>query len=186
MQDIEGGSLYLRLSTRVIAQPDREMTPELENDILKGAYWQIPPDNDTELVIAYCGPVAPEVLEAYNLLVDEVPGLGILAIPSSDRLYHDWQRSMGLRGQGCGDGNNHLSKLLKRLNPRAGLVTVQDGHPASLSWIGSATGRKVYPLGVADFGQSGDLPDLYRTYRIDSDAIVDMAASACIDIAGSG
>jgi pyruvate dehydrogenase E1 component len=76
--------------------------------------------------------------------------------------------------------------MLSRLSPHAGLVTVQDGHPASLSWIGSASGRRVYPLGVAGFGQSGDLPDLYRTYGIDAEAIIDMAASACVDAARAG
>jgi len=70
--------------------------------------------------------------------------------------------------------------LLSRLDTRAGLVTVQDGHPANLSWIGSATGRRLYPLGVTNFGQSGDLPDLYRVYGIDTDAIIDMAAKACV------
>jgi len=35
-------------------------------------------------------------------------------------------------------------------------------------------------LGVDAFGQSGDLQDLYRHYGIDSDAILDAAARACI------
>jgi pyruvate dehydrogenase E1 component len=29
---------------------------------------------------------------------------------------------------------------------------------------------------VDRFGQTGDLPDLYQTYRLDADAIVDAAA----------
>ena len=183
MQADDGGSVYLRLSTRVIHQPVREMTPNLEADVLKGAYWQIEPTSDSDLALVYCGPVAPEVLQAHAALSEEIPGLGVLAITSWDRLYHDWQGSMGRRSAGTGDGSCHLASLLERLNPRAGLVTVQDGHPASLSWIGSATGRRLYPLGVAEFGQSGDLPDLYRTYRIDAEAIIDMAASACVDAA---
>jgi pyruvate dehydrogenase E1 component len=69
------------------------------------------------------------------------------------------------------------------LDKKATLITVQDGHPASLSWIGSTTGRKVYSLGVTDFGQSGNLHDLYSTYKIGTDAIIEMAAKASIDLA---
>jgi pyruvate dehydrogenase E1 component len=47
--------------------------------------------------------------------------------------------------------------------------------------LGSATGRPVYPLGVDRFGQSGDIPDLYRTHQIDAEAILDRVALACTD-----
>ena len=61
------------------------------------------------------------------------------------------------------------------------LVTVIDGHPATL-WPGSAAccGHRVQALGVEHFGQSGDMPDLYRLYRIDEDAILDAVAAACL------
>ena len=36
-------------------------------------------------------------------------------------------------------------------------------------------------LGVDRFGQTGDLQDLYRTYRLDADAIVDAAAELFLD-----
>src|SRR6201995_1828723 len=35
----EGGSVYLRLSTRTIEQPQRIMTPDLQKGITEGAYW---------------------------------------------------------------------------------------------------------------------------------------------------
>ncbi len=55
------------------------------------------------------------------------------------------------------------------------IVTVSDSHPATLSWLGSVARHAVIPLGVDQFGQSGDLPDLYRYYGLDQDAIVDAA-----------
>jgi pyruvate dehydrogenase E1 component len=55
-------------------------------------------------------------------------------------------------------------------------VTVIDGAPSTLSWLGGVRGMRVSPLGVDRFGQTGDLPDLYRTYRLDVDAIVEAAA----------
>ena len=74
-----------------------------------------------------------------------------------------------------------LEQLLAPLAGDAALVTVLDGHPATLAWLGSASGRRVYPLGVDRFGQSGDIPDLYRTHRIDAEAILDRIALACTE-----
>jgi pyruvate dehydrogenase E1 component len=69
---------------------------------------------------------------------------------------------------------------LVRLQPGAALVTVGDFHPATLSWLGAVAGTTIVPLGVDHFGQSGDIPGLYRAYGIDSDAILDAAARACL------
>ena len=44
-------------------------------------------------LLVYSGAVVPEVIEAYEQLKEEIPELGIMAITSYDRLYHDWQRS---------------------------------------------------------------------------------------------
>jgi pyruvate dehydrogenase E1 component len=57
---------------------------------------------------------------------------------------------------------------------------VIDGHPATLAWLGGVCGHRVQALGVEHFGQSGDLTDLYRVYRIDEDAILDAVAAACL------
>ena len=59
-------------------------------------------------------------------------------------------------------------------------MTVGNFHPATFSWLGAIAGNTIVPLGVDRFGQSGDIPDLYRTYGIDSDAILDAAARACL------
>ncbi len=186
MQADDGGSVYLRLSTRVIDQPKREMTPELEAGILRGAYWYIPPAAGEKLTLVYSGPVAPEVMDVHAALEEEVPGIGVLAVTSYDRLYTDWRNSLARPANGAGHRGSHIESLLSALGPGAGLVTVLDGHPASLSWLGSVAGSRVYPLGISDFGQSGDLPDIYRTYRVDADAILDMAARACVDVMQTG
>jgi hypothetical protein len=49
-----------------------------------------------------------------------------------------------------------------------------------LSWLGVVAGNPIVPLGVDRFGQSGDIPDLYRAYGIDTEAILDDAARACL------
>ena len=73
---------------------------------------------------------------------------------------------------GCGDDTIPGTALLAPLAPSATLVTVLDGHPLTLSWLGSVKGHPVAPLGVDRFGQCGTVPGLYREYGIDADAIV--------------
>ena len=55
-----------------------------------------------------------------------------------------------------------------------------DGHPATLCWLGAVRGQKVHALGVERFGQAGDIPDLYRAYGLDAEAILDAVAAACL------
>ena len=43
MQAPDGHSLYLRLSTRTLAQPERELGRELGAAVIAGAYWAVPP-----------------------------------------------------------------------------------------------------------------------------------------------
>ena len=49
-----------------------------------------------------------------------------------------------------------------------------------MSWLGAVRGQRVVPLGVDHFGQSGDIPDLYREYGLDVDAILDACAQALL------
>jgi pyruvate dehydrogenase E1 component len=56
-------------------------------------------------------------------------------------------------------------------------VTVIDGHPTTLSWLGAVHGHRVQALGVEHFGQTGTIADLYAHYRIDQDAIIEAALS---------
>ena len=47
-------------------------------------------------------------------------------------------------------------------------------------WLRAVRGRRVVPLGVDRFGQSGEIPDLYREYGLDADAILDACAQALL------
>ncbi len=60
-------------------------------------------------------------------------------------------------------------------------MTIIDGSPSALSWIGGVRGMRVSPLGTERFGQTGDLPDLYRIYRLDTEAIIDAAAELFLE-----
>jgi pyruvate dehydrogenase E1 component len=174
LQEVDGGSVYLRLSTRPLEQPKR-LIGDLAADIVAGGYWLKPPEHGAELAIVYCGAVAPEALAAHAMLLEDIPGAGLLAITSADRLHDDWLAATR-RG-----ARSHIGELLAPLAADAALITIIDGHPATLSWLGAVAPHRTYPLGVEHFGQSGDLPDLYRVYGLDADAILDAAARACLE-----
>jgi pyruvate dehydrogenase E1 component len=184
LQDDDGGSVYLRLSTRPVAQPEREMTPELAQAVLDGAYWLVPPGPGAELAIVACGAVLPDAIEAHRQILEDIPGAGLLVVTSPDRLHHGWLGRQRING-GSGPAS-HVERILADLDLRAGLVTVLDGHPATLSWLGAVAGHSVMPLGVESFGQSGDIGDLYRVYGLDADAIVGAAARLCVRLSVRG
>jgi pyruvate dehydrogenase E1 component len=171
----DGGSVYLRLTTRAIAQP-RRTDHGWKADALKGGYWLREPGPGAEAAIVYTGAIAPEAIAAWEMLSEDLPGLGLLAITSADLLHRDWSESRAARWQGRGRSKSHVETLLDRLPAHAGLVTVLDGSPAALSWLGGVRGMRVSPLGVDRFGQTGDLPDQYRIHRLDAEAIADAAA----------
>ena len=182
MQADKAGSVYLRLTTRVIAQPVREDS-DWEADALNGGYWLRRPAPGAEAAIVFTGVVAPEALAAWEFLSEDLPGLGLLNVTSPDLLHRGWSARRAARWSDAGgaSGRNapgycHAETLLSALAPGAGLITVLDGAPATLSWLGGVKGMRVSPLGTDRFGQTGDQPDLYRAYRLDSDAIIDAAA----------
>jgi pyruvate dehydrogenase E1 component len=175
LRDQTGGSVYLRLTTRSIDQPKRPMTPELAADIVNGGYWLRPPGPNCELVVAYTGAVAPEAIEAVGLLGEDRRDVGLLAITSADRLNAGWHAAERARQRGAATARSHIERLLATVSRDCGLVTVLDGHPATLAWLGGIYGQRVKPLGVEHFGQSGSIQDLYRHHGIDAASIVHAA-----------
>jgi pyruvate dehydrogenase E1 component len=170
LQQTDGGSVYLRLSTCKVEQPDRTITPELKQSILEGGYWLVPPSRETTHAIVAMGAVVAESIAAQQELTRQGLVGALLIVTSPDRLGHDW----------CSPHNRsrtasavqHLQELFADLPPHTPLVTVVDGHPLSLAWLGSATGCRVVPLGVSKFGMSGYLSEVYREHQLDSASIV--------------
>ncbi len=181
IQAEDGESIYLRLTTRAIAQVARA-DDSWKAGAVAGGYWLRAPGEDAEAALVYCGALAPEALAAWEELKDDVPGLGLLAITSPDLLHRGWSARRSARWTGKGvKAPSHVESLLKPLPREAGLITLLDGAPAALSWLGGVAGHRVIPLGVDRFGQTGNLADLYREYRLDSDAIVDAAAELFLE-----
>jgi pyruvate dehydrogenase E1 component len=174
----EGGSIYLRLSTRSIDQLQRIVTPDLQADVTQGAYWLRKPGPNAEVIVAYAGAVAPEAIEATGFIGESRRDIGLLAITSADRLHAGWTAARQLRrDRRAVQHLSHIENLLAPLPRDCGIVTVLDGHPAALGWLGSVRGHRVEALGVEHFGQTGTIDDLYRHYGIDANAIIDAAES---------
>ncbi|WP_199231300.1 transketolase [Roseomonas bella] len=177
MQKPDGSAVWLRLSTRALAQPERSLDPAA---VIAGGYWVVPPADGARIAIAYQGPVAPEAAEAFEELRAEEPGAGLLAITSPDRLHADWIAARRARRNGQARRPSHIETLLAPLAAEAAIVGVLDGHPAAHAWLGAVRGQRVVPLGVDRFGQAGDIPDLYREYGLDAAAILDACAEALL------
>jgi pyruvate dehydrogenase E1 component len=172
LRDETGGSVYLRLSTRPIEQIKRAMTPALRHAIVDGAYWLREPGPNCQVVVAYTGAVAPEAIHAVGLMAEDRRDVGLLAVTSADRLNAGWTAACRARERGLVHARSHIERLLAGLPPHCGIVSVLDGHPATLAWLGAVHGHKVRPLGVEHFGQTGSIADLYRHYGIDANAII--------------
>ena len=174
LRDETGGSVYLRLSTRPIEQihPKPRQDEAFTQGVIDGAYWLREPGPNCEVVIAYQGCVAPEAIEAAGRIGNDRRDIGVLAVTSADRLNSGWTAARRARARGVEGATSQIERLLSGVSQNCILITVTDGHPATLAWIGGVRGQQTAPLGVEHFGQTGTISDLYRHFMIDADAIV--------------
>ena len=91
---------------------------------------------------------------------------------SADRLNAGWTAAQRARARGNRAAQAHVETLLADLPPHCRLVTVIDGHPATLAWLGGVQGHQTISLGVEHFGQTGTIADLYRHFGIDTQGIL--------------
>jgi pyruvate dehydrogenase E1 component len=171
LRDHTGGSIYLRLSTRSLEKIPRAMDPTFERNVIDGAYWLRPPGPNCELVVAYTGAIAPEAMEAVGSLAGLRRDIALMAVTSADRLHAGWSAAALAREAGDHHARSHIEAMLDLIPRHAGIISVCDSHPATLSWLGGVNGHRIRALGVEHFGQTGTIADLYRHYGIDADAI---------------
>ncbi|WP_455374245.1 transketolase [Limibacillus halophilus] len=177
LRDETGGSVYLRLSTRPQEQIQRKADETFRQQVIDGGYWLREPGPNCEVVIAYQGVVAPEAIAAAGMIGEDRRDVGVLAVTSADRLNAGWQAAQRARIRGKAEAISHVERLLAGLPPHCTLVTVIDGHPATLSWLSGVYGHRAVSLGVEHFGQTGTIPDLYHHYGIDAQGIASAAAA---------
>ena len=171
LRDETGGSVYLRLTTKALEQPLKRIDNDFRQGAIDGAYWLRKPGPNCSVVIAYQGAVADEAIAAAGMLGEHRRDIGVLAVTSADRLNAGWTAAQRERARGNPKARSHIEQLLDPLPAHCAMVTVIDGHPATLSWLGAVAGHRTIPHGVEHFGQTGTIGDLFRHFRIDRNAI---------------
>lgn len=180
LRDETGGSVYLRLTTNPLEQPGKRVNDDFRQGAIDGAYWLRKPGPNCAVVIAYQGAVAEEAIAAAGKIGEHRRDVAVLAVTSADRLNAGWSAAQRARARGDRRAKSHIETLFADLPRYCTIVTVIDGHPATLSWLGAVAGHVTIPHGVEHFGQTGTIQDLYRHFRIDRDFLVQSVSELTI------
>jgi pyruvate dehydrogenase E1 component len=189
MVEPDGGSTYLRLSTRPIDQtPFRDAEARLgrerlRREVLAGGYRLREPGLDDRSPLVYLfasGAVMPEVLMAAEILEEEGVAAAVVDATSVDRLFRGWRRSVmeASRNARSASEDFHVAHLLLPGTRDAPIVTVHDSASHAMAWIGSVFGARTFPVGVDTFGQSGSVAELYGVFDLQPEQIVNTALVA--------
>lgn len=171
-----GTSAYFRLTTRSIAQDlaqlpsDPAGREQRRRDAVSGGYLIRRSEPPPQVTLVGMGAIMPEVLAAEAQLSGAGIGVDVVCLTSAALVFRALQARQGLH-QGDYD-------ILERLFPRrraAPIVTVLDGHPHTLAFLAGIHGVRTANLGVTDFGQVGDIGDLYQHHGINTTTITGAA-----------
>lgn len=182
----DGRAAYLRLSTRAIDQSPFTVALErlgedtLKTHVLSGGYRLVEPNGSADVVLVASGAVVPEAVHAARLLEHEGVNAAVVDLTSSDIVYSQWRQSLAhatRHGQLPND-DIHLANLVLPAERHAPIVTIHDAASHTLAWLGSVYGTRVVPVGVDSFGQSGALVDLYRSFGLLPEQLVNAALVA--------
>jgi pyruvate dehydrogenase E1 component len=161
-----GESAYFRLSTRPL---DQSLGPgdDRRELVLAGGYPLRRARGRPRVTLVGMGAVIPEVIEAADVLGEEVE---VICVTSADLLFRAFRARAGL-----GEQDSEILDELLPADRAAPMVTVLDGAPNALAFLAAVNGVPLTPLGVTQFGQSGDLEDVYRHHGIDAETVVGAA-----------
>ena len=181
-------STYLRLTTKPADQSlftppsDPAELEQLRQQVIAGAYRLVDrsgedgyaPGENVVNVFA-CGAMVPGAIDASNQLLEEGVFANVINVTGPGPLYSTFQDSVHQSMKTGERDKPFLDGVLSPEERHVPIVTVLDGHPQTLAWLGAALAAPTFPLGVTRYGQSGTPEDLYREYEIDSTSV--MAAS---------
>ena len=171
-----GTSAYFRLSTRPIDQeladlPDEPAArEERRRQVLAGGYLLREAATAPDVALVGMGAVLPEVLAAADQLSAAGLAVDVICLTSADLVFRALQARQGLLA-----GDDAILDLLLPAERRAPIVAVLDGHPHTLAFLSAVRCMPIANLGVHDFGQSGDVQDLYAHFGIDAETIIGAA-----------
>jgi pyruvate dehydrogenase E1 component len=173
----DGSSAYLRLSTRPVSQKladvpaDPAARERRRRQVVAGAYPLRRVDKPA-ITIAVMGAVVPETLAAAERLQAAGVPADVVCVTSPGLLFRALRARQGVQGAGQPPGEPWILEQAFPAARATPLVTVLDGHPHTLSFLATVNRVPHAALGVAQFGQSGSIEDLYRYNGIDTDSII--------------
>jgi pyruvate dehydrogenase E1 component len=179
----DGTSAYFRLSTRPVDQalaalPEGEPAREERRlQVLAGGYVLRRAPQSPAVTLVAMGAVIADVLAAADELSAAGLGVDVVCLTSADLVFRALQVRQGLLG-----GEDAILDILFPADRSAPIVSVLDGHPHTLAFLSAVRCMPIASLGVSDFGQSGDVQDLYAHFGIDAETII----GAALDLTGSG
>jgi pyruvate dehydrogenase E1 component len=171
-----GTSAYFRLSTRPVDQalsavPDGSEGRERRRQAVLAGGYRLHDAQEMPLVcLVGMGAIMPEVLAAASALERDGVATDVICLTSADLVFRAVQARRALA-----DGPTEILEVLFPAARAAPIVAVVDGHPHTLSFLGSINSSPIACLGVSDFGQSGDVEDLQRYFGIDAPTIIGAA-----------
>jgi pyruvate dehydrogenase E1 component len=177
-----GSSAYLRLSTRPVSQKladvpaDPAARERRRRQVVAGAY-PLRRAAQPQITIAVMGALVPEALTAAERLEAAGVPADVVVVTSPGLLFRALRARQGL-DTGAGEPTWILGQAFPA-DRAVPLVTVLDGHPHTLAFLATINRVPHAALGVAQFGQSGAIEDLYRYNGIDADSII----RAALDLA---
>lgn len=178
----DGTSAYFRLTTRPVDQElaavpeDPAAREERRRQVLAGGYLLRRASAERPVVtLVGAGAIMPEVLAAADELTADGLAVDVVCLTSADLVFRAFQARQGLGRNG---GDETMLDTILPAERAAPIVAVLDGHPHTFSFLPAIHCQPIACLGVDDFGQSGDVGDLYGYFGIDADTI----AGAAVDL----
>jgi pyruvate dehydrogenase E1 component len=171
-----GTSGYFRLTTRPVDQALAALPEDAEGrerrrlSVLAGGYRILESPEKPKVCLVGMGAVMPEVLTAASVLAEDGVACDVICLTSADLVFRAVQARRGL-----GRGPTDVLEMLFPAERAAPIVAVLDGHPHTLSFLGTINSSPMATLGVSDFGQVGEVDDLYSHFGIDAATIVGAA-----------
>jgi len=185
-------AFYFRLTTRSIEQQPFHDAKQhlgeatLRSQVLAGAYRLVDGRNalskiDNHLApvvyLAASGAVMPEVLAAAKQLAEEGVVAHVVDVTSLGRVFGSWQRTLK-QGIRTASTPSLPGVLRATFTEKAPIVSIHDGSSHAMAWLGSALGVPQVAMGVDNFGQSGNIPDLYAIHDLNTESIINGALAA--------
>jgi pyruvate dehydrogenase E1 component len=172
----DGVSSYFRLTTRPIHQAlagtptDPDERERRRRAVLGGGYCLAAGTTPPAVSLVGVGAVMPEVIAAAENLNTSGIATDVICLTSPDLVFRAFQARQGLLA-----GSHSILDAIFPSDRAAPIVSVLDGHPHTLSFLSAIRCQPIACLGVADFGQSGDVDDLYEHFGLDADTIIGAA-----------